>query len=146
MLAIVPPTVIKTKGRLRNRVKSINGSRTRRSTTMKITNSTTARASNPISFGEPQPHSPARSTAYATATIPELTRIKPSQSIRTVAPAGDIEGNHRRQQKMATALSGTLRKNTQRQLSCSVKSPPMNGPSAVPIFAIPKSAPMATAR
>ena len=113
---------------------------------MKRTNSRTARTSNPISFADVQPHSPPRSAAYATATIPELTRTNPAQSIRRVAPAGGIDGNHLRQQKIAIALSGTLRKNTQRQLSCSDRSPPMNGPSAVQIFAIPKRAPMARAR
>ena len=63
MLPIVPAAVIRSNSRMRKRLKSINGCRTRPSTTMNTTTPITPAAMRPRVDADVHPRSDARSTA-----------------------------------------------------------------------------------
>ncbi len=121
----------------------MSGTRTRRSSTRNVISTSNAAANAPSVCGDAHPHSPPRSTATLSSATPIATAIAPGTSSFRGAPGSRESLMLMIASTSAPAQNGTSTQKIHRQPGPFARPPPTNGPSAVPMLAIPNASPRA---
>lgn len=132
--------------RIRKTPRGTIGYAARRSTSTNTANAATASSPTPSVCGAAQPCSSARITADTSAAVPVVTAIEPGRSSRPRVSRRPCPVITQAAAAIRIAPSGTLTKNTQRQLSSPVRTPPRMPPNAPPAAAAAVSTLSAFAR